>query len=220
MRKVERLSKPNSLRNNAAQWTKELMDEIQEKGSYSKADDSVKHKYRQKDVKDTLEKMYQQHCCYCESMIGRSSYGRIEHLKPKSLPEFYQYAFEWENLHWCCEICNTSYKRDNWDFQDPILDPSKDDIDRFLKLDLTTGKYEAIGNDKRARTTILHTGLNREELVKARRQIIIRFLKDYRAHQKAGNGKRFCDEWKLLKEDYDYPSVYDSLIQTIVKENT
>lgn len=132
MRKVKRLPEPGSLKDNAGQWTKELMDEI--KGSYAKVDDSFKNRYRQKDVKDALEKMYQRHCCYCESVIGASSYGRIEHLKPKSLPAFYQYAFQWENLHWCCEICNTSYKKTNWDFKYPILDPSKDDIAKFLTI--------------------------------------------------------------------------------------
>lgn len=212
MRKVERLLQPESLKNNAAQWTKELMDEIDKKGSYSKVDDKFKNKYRQNDVKDTLEEMYKGHCCYCEAIVGASSYGRIEHLKPKSRPQFYQYIFDWNNLHWCCEICNTSYKKTKWNFQYPILDPSKDDIDKFLKLNLVTGEYEAIANNRRALTTIEHTGMNRENLVKARRRIIIRFLKDYKAHHDCGNGDAFCDEWKILKEDMDYPTLYEELI--------
>lgn len=214
MRRVERLPEPESLKNNAAQWTRELMDEIQEKGSYAQVDNSVKNRYRQEDVKAALKKMYQKHCCYCESILGGSSYGRIEHLKPKSLPEFHHLAFEWENLHWCCEMCNTGYKRAQWDFEYPILDPSKDDIEQFLKLDLTTGEYEAIEGNKRAQTTILHTGLNREELVKARRRIIILFLK---AYQTFGDEQKFCDALKLLKEDGSYPSVYDELFQAIAK---
>lgn len=169
MRKVKRLPQPKSLKDNAAQWTKELMDEIDKQGSYAKVDDSFKNRFRQDDVKDTLERMYRRHCCYCESVIGTSTYGRIEHLKPKSRPQFYQYAFEWDNLHWCCEICNTSYKKMQWNFQYPILDPAKDNIDEFLELNLTTGMYEGIGDNKRAQTTIEHTGMNRERLVKARR---------------------------------------------------
>ncbi len=215
MRKVERLPQPESLKNHSARWTKELMDEINKQGTYAKVADSFKTKYRQDDVKETLEKMYNQHCCYCESVVGTSSYGRIEHLRPKSLPQFYQYAFEWDNLHWCCEVCNTSYKKANWDFENPILDPAKDDIDKFLKLNLTTGKYEEIGNNKRARTTIEHTGMNRESLVKARRRWIILFLKGYKVHQKCGNEKEFCDSWDKLKEDMDYPSLYDKLIEFV-----
>lgn len=215
MRKVKRLPEPGSLKNNAGRWTKELMDEIKTKGSYAKVDDSYKNKYRQKDVKDTLEEMYRKHCCYCESFIGTSSYGRIEHLKPKSLPGFYQFAFEWENLHWCCEICNTSYKKANWDFEYPILDPAKEDIAKFLKINLTTGEYEEIQGNRRARTTIIHTGMNREELVGSRRKIVIRFLKDYKAHRECGTEREFCDDWKLLKEDVNFPSLYDELIRAV-----
>lgn len=111
MRKVKRPEIPRSLVVNAAQWTEDLMNEIDKMGSYSKVDSEFKEKYRQNDVKDALEKMYTCHCCYCESIIGLSTYGRIEHLKPKSLTEFHKYSFDWNNLHWCCEICNTSYKK-------------------------------------------------------------------------------------------------------------
>lgn len=215
MRKVERLPEPDSLKEHAEEWTKELMNEIQAKGSYDKADKNIKDKYRQEDVKRTLETMYNKHCCYCESVIGISSYGRIEHLRPKSLPQFYELAFDWDNLHWCCEICNTSYKKARWNFQFPILDPSKDEISQFLRLNLTTGEYEDIGNDRRAKTTIAHTGINREELVKARRRIIIRFLKDYKVHLKCGDAKAFCDEWEILKEDMSFPSLYDELITSL-----
>jgi len=215
LRKVNRLPQPDSLKKNADQWTKELMNEIEKQGSYEKVDDHFKNKYRQDDVKETLEKMYGRHCCYCELIVGVSSYGRIEHLKPKSKPQFYRYAFDWKNLHWCCEICNTSYKRAKWDFRYPIFDPSKDNIDQYLRLNLSTGEYQEIGENKRAQTTINHTGMNRENLVMARRRIIIRFLKDFKVHQKFGNDKIFCYDWELLKEDMDFPSLYEALIQSV-----
>lgn len=217
---MNRLPQPASLKENAQQWTKELLDEIKQQGSYTKADELYKNRYRQEDVKETLEKMYKRHCCYCESIVGTSSYGRIEHLRPKSMPQFYQYTFDWDNLHWCCEICNTSYKKAKWDFQYPILDPSKEDVDTFIQLDLTTGEYEAIEDNRRAQTTIDHTGLNRESLVKARRRIIIRFLKDYKAHQCCGDEKAFCREWELLKEDMDYPGLYEKLIKNVLERTS
>jgi len=71
------------------------------------------------------------------------------------------------------------------------LDPSEDDIDQFLKLNLMTGEYEAIQNNKRAQTTIDHTGINRDSLIKARRRIIIRFLKDYKVHKSCGWQENF-----------------------------
>lgn len=214
MRNVKRLPMPHSLKKNAEQWTKELLDEIEKKGSYKDAEERFKSKYRQEDVKDVLEKMYNMHCCYCESLIGISSFGRIEHLRPKSLPEFYHLAFEWDNLHWCCEMCNNS-KGAKWDFANPILDPAKEDVEQFLKLNLDTGEYEAVGNDKRAETTITHTDMNREKLVKARKKVIIRFLEEYKVYQEQGKGKAFCEKWERLKDDMDYPSLYDALIQKV-----
>lgn len=216
MRRTVRLPIPDSLKNNAAQWTEELLKEIALKGSYSKVEEKFKNRYRQEDIRNALERMYGRHCCYCESIIGVSAYGRIEHLRPKSRSEFYRYTFEWENLHWCCEICNTGYKRDRWNFQYPILDPVEDEIEKYMRLNLTTGEYEEIEGNKRAETTISHTGMNRDELVKARRKITIRFLKDYKAHLKAGSGEAFCREWQILKEDMSYPSLYEELIRSVI----
>jgi len=216
---VERVPQLDSLKKYAVQWTEELLEEIKKKGSYTEADNGIKNRYRQKDVKEALEKMYRRHCCYCESVVGTSSYGRIEHLRPKSLPQFHQYSFDWDNLHWCCEVCNTGYKKAKWDFQYPIFDPSKDDVGSFVKINLVTGEYEAAENNRRAVTTIEHTGLNREALVSARRKIVIRFLKDYRVHQKCGNGEKFCEEWALLKEDVNFPGLYDELICSVKKRD-
>lgn len=142
MRFVKRTEKPLSLSLYAEQWTKDLLAQIEDKGSYSKVDSEYKERYRQEDVKKALEMMYTGHCCYCESIIGISTYGRIEHLKPKSLAQFHKYSFEWDNLHWCCEICNTSYKKQKWNFEYPILDPSFDNIEDYLRMNLQMGEYE------------------------------------------------------------------------------
>ena len=114
MRNVTRTTIPSSLSTNATTWTNDLLSEITRAGSFAKANKSYKEKYRQEDIKESLAKMYNNHCCYCESIIGKeyATYGRIEHLKPKSI--FPMNCFEWNNLHWSCEVCNTSYKKDNW----------------------------------------------------------------------------------------------------------
>ena len=219
MRFVKRTEKPFSLSEHDAQWTQELLSQIEEKGSYAKVDDEYKDRYRQKDVKTALEKMYSGHCCYCESIIGISTYGRIEHLKPKSLPAFHKYSFDWNNLHWSCEVCNTSYKKTKWNFEHPILDPSKDDIKSYLRMNLQTGEYEEINENPRAKTTIEDTGLNRERLVRARRRIIVRFIKDFKAHRQCGDEKLFLSEWKELVDDMSFPSLYDELITYLTGTN-
>ncbi len=128
------------------------------------------------------------------------------------MARFHQYAFDWNNLHWCCEVCNTSYKKAKWNFEHPILDPSADDINAYLKLNLQTGEYEEIDGNPRARTTIADTGLNRKELVKARRWIIVRVIKDFKAHRQCGDAQTFLTELRELMEDISFPSLYDELI--------
>lgn len=208
MRKVIRPEQPKSLKDNAKFWTDALLAEIARTGNYSKVNDSFKNKYNQQDIKESLSKMYNNHCCYCECLIGIQTYGRIEHLKPKSLPQFYDQIYEWNNMHWACEICNTSYKRVNWDDCNPILDPSKDNIALFLALDLTTGEYYAVNNNKRALTTIKHTGINREKLVVARRRLIIQLCKNYKRWMQCDEGRKFIEEVVKDREDYDFPSVF------------
>lgn len=160
--------------------------------------------------------MYHNHCCYCESIIGKdyATYGRIEHLKPKS--KFPSSCFDWNNLHWSCEVCNSSYKKDNWDYAHPILDPCIDDISNHLYLDTSTGEYKEKNSSPRGSTTIKHTGLNRTGLVKARRAKLIELAKHYNIYKKAGCEKDFINYYNKLKADLDYPSVYEDFLNAIV----
>lgn len=170
MIKVRRMEKPSSLVSHANVWKDELLQEVQNKGEYKVVLNKFKEKYRQEDIKQTLEEMYNYKCCYCEAGIGESSYGRIEHLKPKSLPLFHHLSFEWSNLHWCCEICNTN-KGAKWDNEIPILDPTIDNPNSHLQFDLTECKLKPKNDSKRAETTINHTKLNRSSLLRGRRKL-------------------------------------------------
>ena len=215
MRKVTRTKIPNSLATNSCTWTCELLTEIGKKGTFDKVDDSFKNKYRQEDIKESLAKMYNNHCCYCESIIGKdyATYGRIEHLKPKSI--FPQNCYDWNNLHWSCEVCNTSYKGTNWNSVNPILDPCCDIIETHLVLNLTTGMYDEDKSSARGKTTINHTGMNREGLVKARRNKLLELAMNYKEYKNNGNEQRFIDYYNVLKEDLDYPSVYEAFLEEI-----
>lgn len=215
MRNVTRAKIPNSLAANAITWTDELLDEIRKMGCFEKVDDLYKNRYRQNDIKEALIKMYNNHCCYCESLIGDgfATYGRIEHLRPKSI--FPQHCYDWDNMHWSCEVCNTSYKRARWDTANPILDPCSDSIPAHLVFDTTTGTYDEIKSSARGRTTIEHTGLNRDGLTKARRLKLIELATHYREYKRNGNEDKFIEYYNLIKEELDYPSVYDAFLAEI-----
>jgi uncharacterized protein (TIGR02646 family) len=173
MVKVERTAEPQSLRVNGSTWTRELKEQIELQGEFSKVAPRYKNRYKQKDVRISLEEMYGEKCCYCEGHIGVCSYEHIEHRMPKK--EFTEKAFSWDNLHWSCQICNTS-KDDKWNESAPILDPAVDDPLEHLEFDLQACKILPKNNSARAKTTIDHANLNRHKLVEARKRLKRRVL--------------------------------------------
>lgn len=168
MVKVERVPEPQSLLRNGADWTRALVEQIGLSGDFSSVPSRYKDLYNQDDVKDSLETMYGEKCCYCEGHIGVCSYEHIEHRMPKS--KFPNVAFTWGNLHWSCQICNVK-KGDKWSEGAPILDPAVDDPDEHLEYDLESCKILPKNNSVRAQTTIDHTNLNRPKLVEARKRL-------------------------------------------------
>ena len=64
--------------------------------------------YRDPEVKDALRELFHQKCAYCESVIGPSQPGDIEHFRPKSI--YYWLAADWNNLLLACAMCNRPNK--------------------------------------------------------------------------------------------------------------
>lgn len=63
--------------------------------------------YASEESKDKLKQMYKNKCYLCEKKID--NIGVVEHFLPHSVfsPER---AYDWNNLHWCCETCNQAKK--------------------------------------------------------------------------------------------------------------
>ena len=104
-------------------------------------------------------------CYYCE----RDRFRDIEHIKPKR--HYPQSCFDWGNYVYACTICNQDRKSDHfavfdptgeviefnrqWDINIPIptgpqvlIDLRTEDPLDFLKLDLETGVFIPIGNER------------------------------------------------------------------------
>ena len=71
-------------------------------------------------------------CCFCESRITHVSFGDIEHFRPKAgyrqaegeplqTPGYYWLAYEWDNLLFCCELCNRRHKESRF----PLAEPAR-----------------------------------------------------------------------------------------------
>ena len=158
MKNVKRLNPPPSLESNATKWTQELLQEID-------LGERPKYRYRKKDVRDQLKKMYSSLCCYCESKTETTGFGQIEHRLPKK--HFPEKTYDWNNLHWSCFRCNHT-KGDFFDNSDPVLDSTKDNILQHLKYDGLNMSHLTL----RGKNTIESTKLNRSDLKQERKKIL------------------------------------------------
>lgn len=160
MRNVNREKEPSLLKANAAQWTKELLAEINKPKNRRDAKTLKKlfGRYKKKCVLDALRKMYGPFCCYCECRVKTAGFQHIEHRMPKDKDKFPERTFDWANLHLVCGRCNTE-KGSSWDAKNPILDAVTDvPITNHLSYEL----YFRLPLTDRGKTTWEHADLDRD----------------------------------------------------------
>lgn len=190
MRNVTRPTQaPDSLINHGADWSEDLLRRIEEfENGGLKVTDYYYNHYNQPDVKETLLKMYNGLCCYCESVIDevvdedveqddkRRKYGHIEHRYPKR--KYPELTFNWNNLHIACNDCNTA-KGNKFNENYPILDPASD-IPISTHISYTIESEDGVAIEwktERGETTVKDTDLNRPSLKKiARLKIFLKTL--------------------------------------------
>ena len=161
---VIRTPKPSLLASNETLW-RAALDRATDKREQKKARD----KYRQPEIRQALKRMFQGKCAYCESRFAHTSYGHIEHFRPKS--RFPELTFEWENLLWACGVCNSTENKGDHFPEDEngglLLDPCEDDPTLHLRFVYDDVREEAKieAKTERGRTTIALLGLNRRALL-------------------------------------------------------
>lgn len=191
---VPRSQEPKVLRRWASLWLGKLQAAItelrrlendptadeQEKKRAKAAVERAQDKYRHKDVKEALVKMFHGKCAYCESKVNHMSYGDIEHFYPKS--EYIHRTFEWTNLLFSCQVCNnpqhkgTTFPVDN-NGVPLLIDPTTDLPEDHLDFKWDPGKMEATvdGRDARGRKTVETFKLNDtsgKELLRYRSRVV------------------------------------------------
>ena len=153
--------------------------------------------YSDPTVRAVLVQAQNRKCCFCEGRFDEHAPGDVEHYRPKGAvrqdaastalkPGYFWLAYSWENLYWCCQICNRSNKRDFF----PLKDPAKrarsntDDLTAEEPLLLDPGgmanpcghigfrREIAVGLTEIGRCTIEFIGLNRPQLEEKRRERI------------------------------------------------
>lgn len=149
--------------------------------------------YRDAAVKRSLLAAQHGKCAYCENRID-SEYGGVEHYRPKGamrqsqvgaaeLPGYFWLAYRWDNLLVVCARCNT-HKGDLFPLAQPraraevgnshadeaplLLDPAVDEPERHIRFDGERALAVDVG--RRGQVTVEVLGLNRGELLHARRE--------------------------------------------------
>ncbi|MER2174972.1 MAG: HNH endonuclease [Carnobacterium sp.] len=164
MTKIIKETIPESLRLHSEKWTNQLLEQyIQNDNDSSKVNKTLFSKYNKDDVKAALIKESFSKCMYCDTKIGVAEYGNIEHIKPKKInPEL---TFKWENLGWCCVVCNTKKG------QSELLNPYEIDFEDKLTVTFSLLLTEMFTEDYDAKLFISTLDLNsRADLVAKRCQ--------------------------------------------------
>ena len=154
--------------------------------------------YSHSTVKEKLRKDQHGKCCYCEGKFEAHSSGDVEHYRPKGFvkqaentrpiyPGYYWLAYSWNNLYYCCQKCNRSFKRGLFPLSNPderacshaksidienplILDPGGAADPRF-HIEYKDNFVQ--GRTKIGRATVDILDLNRDDLLDQR----LKFLK-------------------------------------------
>lgn len=75
-------------------------------------------------AKDQLKAESYGKCAYCEADTDAVAHGDVEHYRPKS--EYWWQAYTYDNYLFACQICNQTYKSDNFPirgikFPEPVV---------------------------------------------------------------------------------------------------
>ncbi|QDV77439.1 HNH endonuclease [Botrimarina mediterranea] len=121
MRKIQKRSCPAILLEKAAEWLKAYQDDS--------AKSTNRYRYRHEDVKSELVKETGNKCVYCESKIGHSTPGDVEHKVPTALGTALH--FDWNNLTIACTECNRR-KSATYDPALGFIDPYNDAVESLV----------------------------------------------------------------------------------------
>lgn len=173
MIKIRKTEKPRKLAENGAAKTihhcTEYDSEPEKYRSGQKKMVIDRNIYGGECVREILKQSHFDKCCYCESRFSGTSFGHVEHFRPKGgvkqslgasmeYPGYYWLAYSWENLYYSCQVCNH-----NKGTLFPLVDDIKrarshhDDIDLEHPLLVDPGGAEDPRN---------HIGFHREVPVK------------------------------------------------------
>lgn len=217
MIKLSKLAQPQILVTNAARWTNDLLNIINNSPNPNKPEIPGRFNkyYKEPEIKEQLKIETSSKCAYCESKIGITCYGDVEHINPKS--KFRHLTYDWNNLTLACNVCNVT-KRDFYNRNTPLINPYTDEpSDYLIALGATIWPYE---QNERGYLTIKKTDLNRTDLVESREDKLDEINKWHEIYKDASNNqdtRNFAKKQIKDKEkkEQEYSFVVSQYIATL-----
>lgn len=176
--------------------------------------------YGAADVKNQLILDQFGKCCFCESDFLSTSYGDIEHYRPKSgyknakgvmptKPGYYWLAYDWKNLFLSCEVCNRGYKSTYFPLKKGSFrakthhDAKKINTEQSLLIKPTESpeKHLTFKDDiiehitEEGEVSIMHYGLRRPKLLEKRLEHYLSIKQKYQFYgsKLSGINKKFVE---------------------------
>jgi uncharacterized protein (TIGR02646 family) len=202
--------------------------------------------YQHREVRTALIELFHGKCAYCESKIISVSPVDIEMFRPKSgvverpeHPGYWWLAMVWENLLPSCAICNRvrnhegvkTGKANRFPLVDEALrafEPGQETRENPLLLDPCTDDPEehlvfeenglVISDTLRGKTSISVLGLNRPELVEARRNTAQRVGQEF-LYILTGADNSLDLLRRMISPDQEYSALRRQLVRQRVEQN-
>lgn len=155
-----------------------------------------------KQIRKTLDKLFNGKCAYCETQVGDIMYGDFDHFRPRtssrglgkefSADHYGWLAYTWTNMYLSCQDCNKH--KINWFPIEPktsraeplssyeevlakekplFVDPCNDDPEDHFKFN---PDGTVLPKSKKGETTLELLNLNRRRLVENRKRIGVGFI--------------------------------------------
>lgn len=213
MVKLTKESEPKYLSKNKFSFTKRLIESLNTDNGRKRSKNLLK-KYNHPEITSALKRESHGKCIYCESKLAHISFPHIEHIKPKS--KYPDLTFDYNNMGLSCQVCNHN-KSDKYDLNNPIVNPYVDDPNQFFE---PNGAFIFTKND-RARWTCDSIGLNRPDLLEARRERIQTLSKLFKILRQSNNDllKDLIRQEILIeiKKDKEYSFCCQGLLEYLDK---
>jgi uncharacterized protein (TIGR02646 family) len=105
--------------------------------------DEYNNRYKTKDIREALIKIYNHKCAFCEQKMERYD---IEHYRPKKI--YYWLAFSWDNLIVACPTCNGN-KGINFELEEGRIQVTFDTTEANIRaINNSSAAYDVSENPK------------------------------------------------------------------------